>query len=87
MQALADAYRESHPETDITVLPSLGSTGGVKAVLAGAIRLAVSSRPLKPEEVGLGASGSALGRTPFVFAVPAKTKADAITIGALVDIY
>jgi len=87
MKALADAYRESHPEAQITVLPSLGSTGGVKAVLAGAIQVAVSSRPLKPEEVSQGASGLELGRTPFVFAVSTKTKVDAITIGDLVDIY
>lgn len=87
MKALADAYRKSHPETEIAVLPSLGSTGGVKAVLAGAIQVAVSSRPLKPGEVSRRAVGSELGRTPFVFAVPAKTKVDSITIGDLVDIY
>ena len=87
MQALADAYRKDHPDTQITVLPSLGSSGGVKAVLAGAIQVAVSSRPLKPEEVSQGARAFELGRTPFVFAVPTNTKVDAITIRDLVDIF
>ncbi len=56
MQLLGDAYSKNHPETKIIVLPSLGSSGGIKAVLAGAIQVAVSSRPIKDSETSLGAS-------------------------------
>lgn len=87
MQLLADAYRETDPGTKITVLPSLGSGGGINAVLAGAIEIAVSSRPLKASETSRGAIEYEYGRTPFVFAVQLKTKVDAITVKDLVEIY
>lgn len=87
MQLLADAYRKTHPEAKITVLPSLGSGGGIKAVLAGAIQIAVSSRALEPSETSRGASAFEYARTPFVFAVPLKTKVEAIAAKDLVDIY
>ncbi len=87
IQMLADAYRKTHPETKFTVLPSLGSGGGIKAVLAGAIQIAVSARPLETSEASRGASAFEYGRTPFVFAVPSKTKIDAITVKDLVEIY
>lgn len=87
MQMLADAYRKVDPAAEITVLPSLGSGGGIKAVLAGAIQIAVSSRPLNTDETRWGASAFEYGRTPFVFAVPLKTKVDTITIKDLVEVY
>jgi phosphate transport system substrate-binding protein len=87
MQMLADAYRENHPEAKITILPSLGSSGGIKAVLAGAIQIAVSSRALKPAETSQGANAYECGRTPFVFAVSVKNAADSITVKDVVDIY
>jgi phosphate transport system substrate-binding protein len=87
MQRLAQAYRQGHPEANITVLPSLGSGGGIKAVLAGAIQVAVSSRALTPAETSQGASSYEYARTPFVFAVATHTRVDAITSKDLVDIY
>lgn len=87
MQLLGDAYRKDHLELKITVLPSLGSTGGIKAVLAGAIQIAVSSRPLKSSETSQGASAFEYARTPFVFAVPLKSLIKDITEKDLVDLY
>lgn len=87
MQLLGDAYNKNHPEVKITVLPSLGSSGGIKAVLAGAIQIAVSSRPIQASETGLGASAFEYARTPFVFVVSLKSKTQAITVTDLVDIY
>jgi phosphate transport system substrate-binding protein len=87
MQMLADDYRRIEPEVKITVMPSLGSGGGIKALLAGAIQIAVSSRELKPSETSQGAHGDLLGRTPFVFAVSPAARIDAITVKDLVEIY
>lgn len=87
MQILADAYRKTVPGERISVLPSLGSSGGIKAVLAGAIQVAVSSRRLEPAEASQGASAFEYGRTPFVFAVPLKAEVEAITVKDLVEIY
>ncbi|MEZ5592967.1 MAG: substrate-binding domain-containing protein [Gammaproteobacteria bacterium] len=87
LQLLADAYSQIHPEIEITVLPSLGSGGGIKALLAGAIQIAVSSRPLKDTETKLGAIAFEYGRTAFVFAVGRNTAIEAVTTQDLVDIY
>ncbi len=63
---LAEAYSRTHPETSITVPLSLGSTGGIKAVIAGAIDIGLSSRPLKEKERKAGAKQVAFATSPFV---------------------
>jgi len=87
MRLLADAYASKHPAATFTVLPSLGSGGGIKAVLGGAIQVAVSARALKDQEIAQGARQVELGRTPFVFAISASNKADDLRLRELVDIY
>ena len=75
MRLLADAYVGEYPETKITVLPSLGSGGGIKAVLSGAIEIALSARALKEHEDQAGAIAVEYARTPFVFATQARNTA------------
>ena len=87
MQLLAQAYTKSHADARITVLPSMGSGGGIKAVLAGAIQIGVSSRPLSQAESKAGAVALEYGRTPFVFATAAASKVTGITTQNLVDFY
>lgn len=87
MQLLAQAYAKTSPEARITVLPSMGSGGGIKALLAGAIQIGVSSRPLGDSESGAGAVAVEYGRTPFVFATAASSKISGITTQNLVDFY
>lgn len=87
MQLLADAYVKQQPGAKITVLRSLGSTGGIKAVISGTIQLAVSARPLKDAEIQKGASQELLGRTPFVFAIARSNPVEMLTLAQLVDIY
>lgn len=87
MQLLGDAYTKTRPGIRITVLPSLGSGGGIKAVLAGSIQIAVSSRPLKAEETRAGATEVEYGRTPFVFATAATNPIAGLTLQQLIDIY
>jgi phosphate transport system substrate-binding protein len=48
------------------VVPSLGSSGGLRALAAGALDIAVSGRPLGAEELRLGMRVVATMRTPFV---------------------
>ena len=69
LQRLADAYVRTQPAVRATVLPSLGSGGGLKALRAGAIQVAVSARPPDPAELAAGSSTVELGRTAFVVAV------------------
>ena len=87
MQLLANAYAKLQPQTRITVLPSMGSNGSIKAVMAGAIELSVSARPLTEAEIKAGASEYEYGRTPFVFAVSASNPVSALSTQDLVDIY
>lgn len=87
MKLLAEAFRKHHPDAKIVVVPSLGSSGGVKAVVAGAIDLAASSRPLKSAEQEHGAVGVEFGRSPLVFAVASRARDSAIATRELVAIY
>ena len=62
-----------HPFTRLTgigvrVIPSLGSSGGIKAVAAGVLDVAVSGRSLLAEEQALGLVTAITTRTPFVLA-------------------
>ena len=87
MQMMADAYTRNHPGAKITLMPSLGSGGGIKAVLSGAIQIGLSARPLTEAEVKLGVVEIEYGRTPLVFATAAKNKTVSLTTQELVDIY
>jgi len=87
MRLLGDEFTKVHPDTKVTVLPSLGSGGGIKAVLTGSIQVGVSARPLEDKERALGASEMEYGRTPVVFVVPASSKVSSINVEELVAIY
>lgn len=85
MKKLASGFQRSHPGITIAVLPSLGSAGGIKAVLAGALDLSVSSRPLNASEQGVAAR--VMGRTPFVFVVQRNSPVSALTMEELEALY
>lgn len=86
MRLLGQSYSTLHPEVAITVLPSLGSSGGIRALKAGAIDLAISSRLLEKNEKS-GVKGYLLGMSPFVFVVHPETQVQDVTINQLADIY
>ncbi|MDW8245005.1 MAG: substrate-binding domain-containing protein, partial [Sandaracinaceae bacterium] len=50
-RALAAAFREAYPNAHLVVHESIGSTGGVRAVLDGVITLGLIARPLRPHEM------------------------------------
>ena len=87
MRLLADAYATEDAHTHVTVLPSLGTTGGIKALLAGAIDIALTLRSLNGTEAAGGATSIEYARTPFVFATAIGNPAQEITTAELVDIY
>lgn len=67
---LASAYNAKYPQDSIIVTPALGTAGGLKALSANAVSMALVSRPLTDSERGLLATEFA--RTPFVLAVAAS---------------
>jgi len=84
---LADKFSQSNPGIKVSTVANLGSAGGIRAVGSGAIALAVSSRPLNQSEYRLGVTQQEYARTPFVFAVSARSTVSAITLQELADIY
>ena len=87
MQRLADAFKTQHPDIDIIVLPSLGSGGGIKALIAGKIGFGLSARPLKAAEAAAGITEREYARTPLVFATRTDNTADGVTLAEVTRAY
>lgn len=87
MKLMAQEFNKSRPDAQLIITPSLGSTGAIKAVLAGAIDIGISARPVSAPEQGQGASARAYARTPFVIATGTKTKGVGLTLSQLTTIY
>jgi phosphate transport system substrate-binding protein len=87
MRLLGAAYTQQNPDVKVVVLPSLGTSGAVKAVPRGAIDIGLASRPLTDDESRAGAVAIEYARSPLVFAVAVKTKGSALTLDQVADIY
>ena len=87
MRLLAEAFRKAEPGVDVILLPSLGSSGGIRAVLAGKLDIGLSARLLSPEEMAQGPRQMAYARTAFVFAVNPGVNRSDTTLAEVIDIY
>jgi phosphate transport system substrate-binding protein len=70
--ALGTMHRLNEPFAAATgikleIIPSLGSSGGLKALQAGMLDVAVSGRPVNDKEAALGLRQQVSTRTPLVF--------------------
>lgn len=64
LQRLGAAFSAREPGTTLEVMPSLGSAGGIAAVIDGVLDFSVSGRPLKSDEAK-SVSATVLATTPF----------------------
>jgi phosphate transport system substrate-binding protein len=80
------AYLQQNGGTQIEVVESLGSSGGIKALMAKVIDISFSSRALKDKEQGNGVVASPILRTPFV-AVTSHPEARDLSTADLVRFY
>jgi phosphate transport system substrate-binding protein len=87
LQALARAYEQHHPDHRISILPSIGSSGGIRAVMDGKLELGCTSRPLLEEERRAGIADIPWASTAFVFATQTATAAEPLTRQLIEDIY
>ena len=73
MRLLAEAFMRAEPGVEVTVLPALGSPGGISALIAGKLEVAVANRAPNPKELGEAAPIALptvkYARTPFVMVV------------------
>jgi phosphate transport system substrate-binding protein len=67
MQQAGTALSAVEPTIRVTVLPSLGTPGGLKALAEDAIDVAVTGRPLKADEKARGATAAGCVTTPLIF--------------------
>ena len=87
MKLLGNAFGKRHPGVKVVVFPSLGSTGGIKAVAAGKLDLAVAARPVKEDERVPGLVENPYAKTPFVFATSSSNPAGGLRLSEIEDIY
>lgn len=87
MRLLANAFEKRFTGTTFDVQPSIGSSGGIKAIMAGVLDIAISSRPLTEAERKLGAQEWVYAKTPFVFATDRKSSHVQLTYAEIVAIY
>ncbi len=87
MRHLSAAFHELHPGVKVTVLPSLESAGGIRAVANGALEVCVSARPLDEGERATRLVSHEYARTAFVIATGLKTPVDGLTLAEVADLY
>lgn len=87
IRLVAKQFTVRHPDVVFEIMTGLGSRGGVRAVLAGALDLGLISRPLKEDEVRAGARAIPYARTPLVFTVFSSFPRDAVTRGDVLELY
>lgn len=87
MKPMIAAYQKSSKNVRIIMEKPLGSSGAVKALMAGALDLVLSSKPLKPEEVAKGVQQQVYGTTPLVFITEKNIRKSNVTTKELEEIY
>lgn len=87
LSKLAAEFNATHPDVHATVLPSLGSSGAIRAVANGAVEIAVAARPLNARESSPLLAMSKWAATPLVFAVQQHSRVRSVTTRQLIEIY
>jgi phosphate transport system substrate-binding protein len=87
MKLMAKGFQKKHPNVTVEVLPSIGSTGGIKAVQDGKIDIGLSSRHLTLEERSAKIIEEPYGRTAFIFGVQDSNPAKGFTLAEIEEIY
>lgn len=87
MQKLAEAFELKHSDCKIEVPESIGSSGGIKAVISGKAEMARTARPLKDTEKAAGLTEVIFANTPVIFAVSEVNGIDNITTEQVIGIY
>ena len=87
MKILGEAYSREKPGVQVEIISNLGSSGAIKALLDGALDIAVTGREPKPAERSKGALSVKYGKSPYVFVTSRRMPKASITIPELEAIY
>lgn len=87
VRLLAMEYMKRFPGDQVKVLPSIGTSGSVKAVLSGRLDIGVGGRPLRDAERRAGAVETLLARSPLVFCGNHDVAEGALTLRDVIAIY
>lgn len=87
MRRLAEAFMAGHPDVQLSLPNSLGTTGGLRAVIAGAIDIATSVRQVTAEEAAAGARSMLYARSPFGFVTSHRNPPTDLTTADIIDIF
>ena len=87
IRLLGEAFRKVHPDIQIDIVPGMGSSGAIKAVLAGRLDIGLCARPATDEERAQGSVVTRYARTPFVFGVHRTVYRTGMTMASVVEIY
>lgn len=87
MRDIGAVFTAENRDVAVNVLPSLGTGGGLNAVAAGAIELALSARALSEAERAKGLQAMAYARTPIAFAAHTDAGIREITLAQVAQIF
>lgn len=88
LRNMAARFMRDYPDLKIEVPDSVGSSGGIRAVLAGKAELARTARPLRDEEKAAGLTEIVFAKAPVVFAVhPSVTGIESITAAKALAVF
>ncbi|HTI81917.1 MAG TPA: substrate-binding domain-containing protein [Acetobacteraceae bacterium] len=87
IREVGTAFTAANRDVAVNVLPSLGTGGGLNAVAAGAIELALSARALNDAERAKGLQAIPYARTPIAFATNPEAGTREITLAQVEQIF
>lgn len=87
MRILGEAFRKTNPGIRVDISRDIGSSGSIKAVLAGRLDIGLISRTLSGEERAEGVVDTKYARTPFVFGVNRTLRITGLTLDSVAAIY
>lgn len=87
MRHLGAAFEKSRPGVRVDVLPSTGSTGGIRAAADGKLDITCASRPLKEEEKKQNLVQEQYAKTGFVFATHQANETPGFKLSEIEDIF
>jgi len=79
LRLIGDAFEKANPQHRIELAPSLGSAGGLKALRAGQLQLAVSNREPSADDRAAGLQSHRFASTPLAVVTHAGVPATAMT--------